>query len=261
MNAPKTTPWVIGAVVVSLAILAGGWLLGVSPKLDAAAEKNTQAQVQAGRADMLRIQLGQLKKDFANIDGLRADLAALRVQVPETLGESDMTRQIDALAAQAGVTVTLLDPTTAIAMAPAAAPAAPAATTDSASTGAATPAPAGQGSTATADATAAGGSVSGLFAVPVQMTVLGSYENTLSFVTKLQTANPRLYLVLSISTDAQTAQGAQGSLPSIPAGWLATKISAYTYVVTPASTPAAATGDAPAIPAPAGQPNPFSPTS
>ncbi len=88
MSTSKTMPWVLGTAVLALAIIAGAWLLLISPGLSAAADSRQQAESEQSRIDQLQLQLVQLKKDYANLDDFKA--TARRAADPDPAdGEHD----------------------------------------------------------------------------------------------------------------------------------------------------------------------------
>lgn len=105
--------WFLGTVIVVAAIVALGWLLGISPKLaELTASEREVAAAEAVNADEYN-KLLELKKEFENIDEVRDELKDLQISIPDTDGLSDFIRQINALAAQYGVTVKTINTDTA----------------------------------------------------------------------------------------------------------------------------------------------------
>lgn len=243
MKNTKATTWVLGTVLLALVLLAGTWFLAISPKMESSAEMRAQTESELAQVDQLEIQLAGLKADFENIETFRAELAALRVQMPTGAELATLTRQIDGLAAASGVFVTNVSPSNPVAVVPPTAAAATTAETDTATTAEAAP------------------SITGLYSVPIQVTVLGGYPQTLDFISRLQVQNPRLVLVVSFVSTAQDASGAQGGKPAVAAGDLETAISAYAYVVVDPTADAAAVPSDEVLPVPSGQANPFATNS
>lgn len=261
MRRSSTAPWVIGTAFLALVLMAAAWFLGISPLMDSAAQKNQEADAAASQAMMLQTQLIDLKKQYEDIDSLRATLDGLRVQMPTTLAESELTHQIDALALGANVTVTELSPTTAVEMIPVAADtsatADAGASTDSAS---ATTDSAAATTDSAAPVTPAAPAFSGLWSVPTTITVVGGLPETLRFIDQLQTGNPRLLLVTGLTATALSESGGEAGMPAVKVGDLETRIQVNAYVMTPTTptTPDTTDGEE-ALPLPSGQPNPFAP--
>lgn len=96
------------AVLVSGAIVALGWFLGVAPRLaDASAAEAERQNVEATNAG-LEVQLAQLKKEYEQIDELRADVAELRASIPADADYSGFVAELNGLAGATGAGVTRL---------------------------------------------------------------------------------------------------------------------------------------------------------
>lgn len=277
MGKRNATPWVVGAFVLALLMGAGAWFFGISPQLERASTMNQQAQVEATRADQLRIQLAGLKKAHENLDTYKADLAGLQAQLPASVKQADLQRQLDDMATGAGVFVDSVTFGVPVEVTPPvqAAPAAPA--TDGTSGDTAT------GDTATGDtaagdtvtgtgadqAAAAAPTLTGFYAQPVEITTTGSFAATVELFNRLQTQAPRLIVVNNFNATALKQAGGQSGRPATADGDLETVIHAWVYVLlddaAPASDPAApaeSDGTAPALPTPGtGAANPFAPAT
>lgn len=261
MSRSKATSWVVGTAVLAVLLLVGAWFLLVSPRMEAAAELRFQAESEQVRADQLRLQLVGLKADAENIETFRTELAELRVQMPSETELANLTRQINDLSQQAGLFVSGISPNTASAVEPPAAPVAAAPvepTTEEAAEGteaetpATTPPP--------VDPTVA--AVQGLYAMPVQISVIGGYAQTLDFINRLQTTNPRLLLVTSFVATAPEPKAAENGRPAINPGDLETVIETIAYVLLdPTAVPVDAEGTPEALPVPGADTNPFQPAN
>ena len=97
--------WVAGAAVVSLIILALGWLLGVSPRLAEAAQADAERRnvetVNAGYEATV-IELRGLSEQLPELE---TQLEDLRVKIPTDPELSALLGQLNALAGAAGVTI------------------------------------------------------------------------------------------------------------------------------------------------------------
>lgn len=103
MNANRL--WVIGTAIVTIAVLALGWFLGVSPKLaEAALSSSRSAEVDetnvAHEQELLKLQ-----KQFEEIDALRAALKKSSSSIPATTDIQTFLRDINSLAKRVGVSV------------------------------------------------------------------------------------------------------------------------------------------------------------
>lgn len=107
--------------VVAVAILAGGWALGIQPQLNriGAADSQTASIRQINNAQ--EAENAALAADNANLAQYKADLAADEAQIPTTRSQQALIDQINGVASAAGVTVQSLVFDQAMAYAPPAA--------------------------------------------------------------------------------------------------------------------------------------------
>lgn len=199
--------WLIGSVLVTSVIVVLGWLLGIAPQLDSMNAANaSRAAVQATNAGHVAL-LARLKHDFANLDALTTTADALAESVPSGSAMPALVDQLDAEALAAGLTLTGMTVTEAVAYAPivpvaAMVPAATdAAATDAAPAPAVVPAvaPAALAALPATSAVATEVSAANFAAFPLQVTVTGSYAEVLDFVSRLQSGS-RLFLVSGLDT-------------------------------------------------------------
>lgn len=198
-----TRIWIGAGALAIVAVLAGGWFLGVSPLLTQASTND------ADRASVLSLnqaqeaQLVVLAEQTKKWDSIERDRAQLQSAIPADPGMPALVGEISTLAATSGVEVTsfstsdaqILDGTV---TQPATDPAAAATPADNAATAAdAAPAPAAP-------------SGSGLVAVPVELAASGSTEALLGFLSGLQHGE-RLLLVSGMNL-AGSDSGAGQSL-------------------------------------------------
>src|SRR5665647_67138 len=110
MGGAKRSTWVGGAVFVALIMLVATYFLAVSPALATASE--TRAEVEATNQSNVALQskIDQLAADFAKIGDYKAELAAIRVQIPTTADLSGYLRQLDSIAVAHSVTLTAVNP-------------------------------------------------------------------------------------------------------------------------------------------------------
>jgi hypothetical protein len=253
------------AVVLSLAIVVLGWVLGAAPQLDAASLARADRAVVETQNDGHRSRLVQLKDQFARIDETRAELAALRLQVPTGNELPDFVDEVTAIAVAHSVEVmqytaeeslSPLELQAAIAPAPVApdpavpesaassatAPAASSATAPADGTG--TPAVPADTPTAAASTTATELTPQNLFAIPVSLSLRGTDANVRAMLADLQGA-PRLFFVTSATIAAEPVDGG----PDASADASLSEVRGYVYVVplsVPTQTSPPATVDVPA---------------
>ncbi|SDS15860.1 hypothetical protein [Microterricola viridarii] len=100
--------WTIGAALLGVVLLLGGYFLGVAPQLAAAKDADDERVAVEAQNAGLAAELAVLKKDFESIDTFKKQLAEVRVAVPDNAGFSGFVAQIDAMAVAAGVQVSSL---------------------------------------------------------------------------------------------------------------------------------------------------------
>ncbi len=226
MSLSKTRAWVAGTVVVCLLLTVAAWFLLISPKRAEAADLNAQTVTAQENNDRTRLEIDQLKAEFAKLAQHQYDLAALREALPLDDKENVMIRSLDAAAAASGValdSIAATAPTGAAAAAPAPAPAA----------GGTTPAPAAQVS---------------VVQIPVTIVVTGPYQGSLEFLKQLQTSVGRDYLVSGLTISEAQLDGNSDVDSARAEGWVTMTITGSMFALPEsalaAAAPAAATAPA-----------------
>lgn len=212
----------LGTVLVSAALLGGGWVLGAAPLLASAAASDAAVGTAHQRTAQLQVQLQTLAEKAQDIQSLKLKADAASAAVPSGLNARAFIDRLNGIAAQDGLTVKSItpgaaQPYTLPASAAAAAAAAAAASAPAAATP--TPAPTATAGAATAGAAAAPVAVpvkpqaatdprvtgANLVAIPMSVSVKGSNSNVLDFLKDVQT-DSRLFLVsgYNSSVDAST---------------------------------------------------------
>lgn len=250
----KTSTWVGGTVVVALVLAVLAWFVQISPTLTQASTAAQAAQDAEARNEQLTRQIANLKKQADNLDTYRAERDSLQTKVPTTDEQSAFVRDIHAYAERSnvGVRTIVAAPATAVvppdpADIPASAQPTPAPTASAApSPSPSAPAPApgtAAGSTTTTDPLLA--QIPGFVALPMDITVVGSYADVMHFVTYLREGK-RPFLVSAFTGGGKDASTDPADLP-VDDGDLELTISgyAYSYVDPTATVPAdPAEGDA-----------------
>lgn len=228
--------WVIGAVLVMVLIVVGGWFLGVQPQLDQAAAATIQRSSIESTNTVNEAMLKKLEADNADIATLRDKLAELSASVPGDPQLPAFYDEVNAIAAANGVVVAGFRTSDAVPYEPvkppvvAAVPAAGStATPTPTATAAATPTPAATPSAGMPPVTSPLITPTSFAAVPIQLSLTGDSTNILAMVHGLQNAR-RLFLVNGLTTSVPP-------VGSTIAGVQAT-VSGLVYVV-PTAEPAA----------------------
>lgn len=267
MKTSTTTAWILGAVALALALVAGGWFLLVGPTLSTASSTRQQAVGVEDSNLALTAKIATLKKQFKEIDTYKADLAALRAQVPATADTANLLRGLQAAAQASGVTLISVTPGTPVAATVAQAAAASelsgaGVTSDQSSSGSATPSATADSATSkSSTSTGAGTTGGGLVALPLQIDVLGGYAATVAFLDQIQSTTGRSYFVTSIGMTAQKDAPASAGRPATTVGDSEIQLSGYVFVLPESTTTPAANPSATPTPLPAAIPgkNPLVP--
>ncbi|WP_314148444.1 hypothetical protein [uncultured Leifsonia sp.] len=223
-----TRLWVIGAVLGMVVIVVLGWIVGVQPQLTSAAVSTAQRLTVDATNARYQAVLAALKADHEKLPQLQAQLSALKASVPPDAESSAFVKELNAIAAAHGVTITGLTFSDAVGYKPpATSPAAPAAAASGTSTSTPAPAPS-PSSTPQAPTPETNPLVtpSNFFASPVQVAVSGQLGNVLDFLQGAQKGT-RLFLVTALSSNPSTTEGA-------PAGTVDATIGGYIYSVSTA---------------------------
>lgn len=242
--AAKTSTWVGGTAALAAVLMGGTFFLAVQPTLSRAAEAQEQTQITRDQNDVLRQQVDQLRADFVNLPQYQSELADLRVGIPTGPALSDYVRQLDAKAQQAGLTITKLTPGAAVIVpgpAVASADLAAAAVTDPSAAPTAeatTSADAAAADPSAAVAAPATAAFEGFYAMPLTVSVVGTFPSALSFLGSLQASDGRLFLVTSLVGSGQGDAEASGGRPATKEGDIELTVGGYLYVLTDPMAPA-----------------------
>lgn len=217
--------WIIGAVVVSAAVLLGGYFLGVAPQLDAAASFSGQKATVESQNSALEASNATLKEEFATIDKAKADLAALRVSVPEDAELSSLLSELNLTAATSQVSITGIKFGDGVPFVQQVPPAAVAADSQPVATATTSP--------SIAAPTSALLTPQNFVYVPVSIQVAGDYSHVLDYVAGVQ-GGQRLVLVNKISVTPAAAPAAsegEESAPPATGSGVTASIDGYAYVL------------------------------
>ena len=158
--------------VLAVAILFGGWAIGIQPQLDRIDQANTQTESIRQLNDAQQAKNSELAADMANMDGYRDDLSTLQQAIPAARSQQELINQIDDAATSADVDVRTLSFDAAAAYTP----------------------PTGLTITAPPN--------SSLVAVPLTMTANGTRTQLEAFVTNLQKSK-RIVTIASTQFNGQ----------------------------------------------------------
>ena len=230
---PKAAGWILGTIVLALLLGVGSWFLAISPVMTETAETQEQATSTRDSNTILRSKIARLAEEFTHLDEYKAELAALQTQIPTDAQMAEYLRQVQTLATARGVTIT----GTTAELGQTVIPAVTLEQAAAAAEAAAAPAPAAgaegdkAADAATTEAEKEPATPPGFVAIPLSVTVLGSYENVVAFVGDLQNSTARLFLVTSFVGTAQDEAEAAGGRPATAVGDVEIVVTGYTYVL------------------------------
>ncbi|MEZ0492957.1 hypothetical protein AB2L28_12010 [Kineococcus sp. TBRC 1896] len=189
MSISKSKTWAAGAAVLSLLVLVATWFLVIGPKRAEAADLATDTSAAQAQNEQIAQQTELLKAQFATLPQERAALAEIRSQFPSAADVPALLRTLESFAGATGVTITAIQPG-------AIAPYSP--------TGA-------DASTAVAPAATPGG----LSAIPLTLTVSGTFAQTELFVKQAQADMKRYFLLDTVALSTDQNAGASGATSSV----------------------------------------------
>jgi Tfp pilus assembly protein PilO len=214
MRITKTSGWTLGTIGLCVALAAGGWFGLVDPQRAAAAESREATQAAEDANAALEIKIEQLRRDFADLPEKQAELAAIRLALPEEPALAQLIRDTTAASTDAGTflesvvtgtPVAVVDPNAAVAP-PAEAGAEDGEEGEEPAEGEEpTAEPSAEASAPAVDPTAVGGATPPeqpaqpvLAAIPVTITTTGDFYASTLFLKNIQADMPRALLVDSL---------------------------------------------------------------
>jgi len=247
MAARKAT-WVAGAAILGVVALGGTWFLGAAPVLTEISRLSDERETTQAQNEELDARLQRLATDSARLPELKAALADLQVGIPTTAQVDDFLRRVDELQSARGiptVKVEVADPLSVVdnrgVLAPEPAPADAATAPADGAAATPEPEPSASAGTSTGDtsdgqasddpATAAVPGPDGFVAVPVTITLLGNFISSLGFLSDLQSADGRLFLVTDLKGLGQDEAEAVDGRPATAQGDIELTITGRLYVL------------------------------
>jgi Tfp pilus assembly protein PilO len=209
-------------VVAMIAVVAGGWLLGIQPSLDAASAAGAQRDAVYGQNDAIRAEIAALQTAQEDLPDLEDRLRVLNASVPTTNDSSALIDSLHQLAARAGVRVdgvTFEDGQPyAAPLPPEAAPVEPAAEGAAAET-VPVEVPVEVPVDPLMPLTDPSITAENFVLVPLTVAVSGSFGDVLRFVDGVQ-SGPRLFLVNKFTSSSEAATGGGSSVKATVGGFV-----------------------------------------
>jgi type IV pilus assembly protein PilO len=192
--------WVGGAAAITVLLVIASYFLLIHPKMADAADLRSQKAAQAQANNQLRLDIAQLKSQFASLPAKQAELAVVQQQLPAAPNLPTLIRNLTTIANEAGVSLNSISPSTPSAAVP--------------SSGSAT---------ATTSA--------GLFAIPVTIIVQGDFASNELFLQKIQTEMRRAFLVQTLAITKASAPPTGGG--TVPNGTISVSLTGSVFVLQP----------------------------
>lgn len=230
--------WVVGSTVLAVVILTAGYFVGIAPLLTQASVSDADRAVVEDQNLQQEATLLALKTQFADLAAVQTSLDAKRESIPADADLSDFFGELASLGTVSGAVITDIAVSDGVQYVPpvadiAAVPVPSETTAGDAGTTQTDTAAAVPGAEGTPPASAAATTIPGaeavaagnFVAIPLSITVSGTFQQGMDFVDGLQTGDGRIYLVTAFAfTPDQNTEG------------YSAKIDGYVYVLT-ASVP------------------------
>ncbi|MGV8969714.1 MAG: hypothetical protein ACOH1J_04620 [Microbacteriaceae bacterium] len=101
--------WILAAVVISIAIVAAGWILGIQPQLDTVSRASSEATNINDQNQLAELELARLKAQQEELPQLEGELKDLQASIPQRALLDEYTVALFSLAAENGVTLVSVD--------------------------------------------------------------------------------------------------------------------------------------------------------
>jgi len=209
----QNAAWIVGAVFVSVIIAIAVYFLAISPQLDATAEARDQTASAKDFNDQLDLKILTMKKKEKDVPLWRGEMAAIAVDLPPTVGESDLNRFLTATLKANKVPVVSIEygaptvvepgsstsstPPSNIAPSPEPTPN-PEPSSSAEPTTDPSPAPSEPPASSDTDSTAA---FQGLLAIPVTITTEGSPAGILNTIHEIATTQSRFLTITNLTIE------------------------------------------------------------
>jgi Tfp pilus assembly protein PilO len=199
--------WLLTALG-TLAVLAGGWFLLVTPKANQASALRSDVDAQLAANRTLQRQIDTLTKQKKDLPKLQAELEKFATKIPNNPALPALVRSLSDAAENSGVELVAVSPSTPV-LAPAAAPV--------------------TGATGTVTAAAAAPAGLTLAHIPVTVGVKGTYSQISAFLAEIEGLS-RAFLVTTVGVTPPAA--ASGSATAVDADKLTAALTGRLFMTT-----------------------------
>ncbi|MBT0995196.1 hypothetical protein KIN34_12975 [Cellulomonas sp. DKR-3] len=229
MGASKKRTWIGGTAFVAVLLAVAAWFLLVSPNLSKASETRAETEAAESFNQVLGLKLTKLKSDFGKLEDYKAELAEREKQIPSTADLESYLDGLDAIAVRRDVTITAVTAGTPeeFLLAEVAEPEPEPSAEDESESESEDE----SGSAAEEDEDEGPKVPLGLTAIPVSVTVIGTYEDTMAFLDDVHKRNPRVFLVSGLTGTSQKASDGSSGKPATEEGDQELAITGYIYTL------------------------------
>ncbi len=195
MNMSRDRMWMVGCGVVSLLVVAFGYLMFISPQHHTAADLRSQADDQLSSVSLKRTHLDTLAKQNQKLPVFQAQLAADQAALPTTADIPNFLRTLQSIGSASSVSITAITISTPAGI-QAVTPAPTAAAADSATS-----------TTTTTTPVHPAAGTGGAYQIAMTISATGSVAQLEVFLTALQSQQPRAVLVSSVALTTGSTSG------------------------------------------------------
>jgi Tfp pilus assembly protein PilO len=233
MFANRSARWSLATGALCLVVLITAWFLLIGPRRSEAVELQGKTEAAEQQVGTLQSQVAELKADLGDLPKRRAQLLAVRKQLPAVADVPRLVRDLEQQAGLAGAELESVIPGTP-------------ALIDTTS---------GAGATAAAAATPAPGADTAgqVVSIPIAVKVSGDYVSSSLFVKYLQTKVDRAFLITAVALNQELDTAGTGdsvasstTAPAAPSA-TATASSSASATPTPAATIAPSSTASPSV--------------
>lgn len=232
-NASGTALWMIGALLISIVVGAATYFLLISPELDRASTARSDLESAVEFNNLLDTQILAAQAAAKNVDEWRAEIAAIRLDLPSTPQQSALERLLNNSLSKEGLPTLSISYGSPAEVAPPAQPTPADANSNVDATATPSPTPDPNATTGANGDTTAGSDVpapvTDIFQTSVTISTAGKPAAIMRFLLDMQTQNERFFTVTNFSISRSAVTEAKAAQPALEAGDWAISISGSVY--------------------------------